>query len=141
MKRVNLADSRPLTLPAPSRAVQKSSRTRQRPAIFTALCFVSLAVSSALAAVPTDSRARGTVQDITVHGRSLEGNLDNDPADRQVSVYLPPSYNRDVKRRYPVVYFLHGFTDTNAKWFGPSRNGSISATSSIALFRTEALKN
>ena len=58
------------------------------------------------------------MQEITVHGRSLEGNLDNNPADRQVSVYLPPSYSRDLKRRYPVVYFLHGFSDTNAKWFG-----------------------
>jgi S-formylglutathione hydrolase FrmB len=69
-------------------------------------------------AASAEVRGRGTVQEITVHGRSLEGNLDNDPADRQVSVYLPPSYNRELKRRYPVVYFLHGFTDTNTKWFG-----------------------
>src|SRR5947209_4498469 len=62
--------------------------------------------------------ATSAVQEIIVHGQSLEGNLDNDPADRQVSVYLPPSYGRDTKRRYPAVYLLHGFTDTNAKWFG-----------------------
>jgi S-formylglutathione hydrolase FrmB len=83
-----------------------------------ALMALLLAASSAIAASPPGARARGTVQEITVHGRSLEGNLDNDPADRQVSVYLPPSYSRELKRRYPVVYFLHGFTDTNAKWFG-----------------------
>lgn len=67
---------------------------------------------------PADTPGQGSVQEITVHGPSLEGNLDNDPPDRQVSIYLPPSYNRDQRRRYPVVYFLHGFTDTNAKWFG-----------------------
>lgn len=84
------------------------------------LIFLLLACGAA-AAVPPEVRGRGTVQEIVVHGRSLEGNLDNDPPDRQVSVYLPPSYNRETKRRYPVVYFLHGFTDTNAKWFGAER--------------------
>jgi S-formylglutathione hydrolase FrmB len=77
----------------------------------------------AASAAPPETRARGTVQEITVHGRSLEGNLDNDPPDRQVSVYLPPSYSRDTKRRYPVIYFLHDFNDTNAKWFGAERKG------------------
>jgi S-formylglutathione hydrolase len=85
-------------------------------------CFAVLAIVSAAAVPLSGTRVRGTVQEITVHGRSLEGNLDNDPADRQVTVYLPPSYSRDVKRRYPVVYFLHGFTDTNAKWFGADQN-------------------
>ena len=27
-------------------------------------------------------------------------------------VYLPPSYARDTTRRYPVLYFLHGYTAT-----------------------------
>ena len=83
-----------------------------------ALFSTLLLVCSTAWAAPADVRGRGTVQEITVHGRSIEGNLDNNPADRQVSVYLPPSYNHDLKRRYPVVYFLHGFSDTNAKWFG-----------------------
>jgi len=60
---------------------------------------------------------QGTVDHITVHGKSLEGNLSNDPADRSVSVYLPPSYKKEAKRRYPVVYFLHGFTDSDELWF------------------------
>jgi enterochelin esterase-like enzyme len=29
-----------------------------------------------------------------------------------VVVYLPPSYARDTSRRYPVLYFLHGYTAT-----------------------------
>jgi len=33
-----------------------------------------------------------TVEHIKVHGQSLEGNLEGDAADRDVFVFLPPSY-------------------------------------------------
>ncbi len=46
---------------------------------------------------------------IKVHGKALEGNLEGDSADRDVLVYLPPSYGKQPNRRYPVVYFLHGY--------------------------------
>ncbi len=52
---------------------------------------------------------KGTVEKIQVHGKSLEGNLEGDSPDRDVFVYLPPSYATDKNRRYPVVYFLHGY--------------------------------
>lgn len=54
----------------------------------------------------------GTVEKITVHGKSLEGNLEGDSPDRVVLVYLPPSYAADQARRYPVVYLLHGYGGT-----------------------------
>jgi S-formylglutathione hydrolase len=59
----------------------------------------------------------GTVERVKVHGTSLEGNLDGDSPDRDVSVYLPASYSKDKTRRYPVIYFLHGFTDSEDNWF------------------------
>lgn len=62
--------------------------------------------------------SKGTVQRIKVHGKGLEGNLEGDSADRYVSVYLPASYKTNPKSRYPVVYFLHGYTDDDAKWYG-----------------------
>jgi enterochelin esterase-like enzyme len=52
----------------------------------------------------------GTVERIVVHGKSLEGNLEGDSPDRDVVVYLPPSYAADQTRRFPVVYLLHGYT-------------------------------
>ncbi len=52
---------------------------------------------------------KGKLERITVHGTSLEGNLEGDSADRDVFVYLPPSYAREPNRRYPVVYTLHGY--------------------------------
>jgi enterochelin esterase-like enzyme len=53
--------------------------------------------------------AKGTIERITVHGKALEGNLEGDSPDREVTVYLPPTYAADQKRRYPVLYLLHGY--------------------------------
>jgi len=49
------------------------------------------------------------VETIKVHGPSLEGNLEGDSPDRDVVVVLPPGYAKNKTKRYPVVYFLHGF--------------------------------
>ena len=51
----------------------------------------------------------GTVEQIVVHGKSLEGNLEGDSPDRDATVYLPPSYAASPTRRYPVLYLLHGY--------------------------------
>jgi enterochelin esterase-like enzyme len=63
---------------------------------------------AAPAAAPAGPRT-GKVERITVHGKSLEGNLEADSPDRAVTVYLPPSYLADQARRFPVVYLLHGY--------------------------------
>lgn len=63
-------------------------------------------------------RTQGTVDRITVHGQSLEGNLEGDSLDRDVMVYLPASYKKSSRTRYPVVYMLHGFTDDTDHWWG-----------------------
>ncbi len=42
----------------------------------------------------------------------LKGNPLGDPSTRQIPVYLPPGYAESDTRRYPVVYWLHGFTGT-----------------------------
>jgi enterochelin esterase-like enzyme len=65
---------------------------------------------------------KGQVQRIKVHGKGLEGNLDGDSADRSVCVYLPASYITNPTRRYPVIYFLHGYTDDDAKFYGFSKH-------------------
>ncbi len=38
---------------------------------------------------------KGKLERITVHAKSLEGNLEGDSADRDVFVYLPPSYEKE----------------------------------------------
>ncbi len=71
---------------------------------------------SAQAPAPAPTPTLGTIERITVHGTSLEGNLDGDTPDRPVIVYLPPSYKTDPGRRYPVVYLLHGYGLQAARW-------------------------
>src|SRR5579871_7798 len=62
------------------------------------------------------SPARGAIEHIQVHGKSLEGNLEGDSADRDVFIYLPPGYVTEASRRYPVVYLLHGYGLTAERW-------------------------
>lgn len=57
-----------------------------------------------------------TVEHIKVHGTVLEGNLEGDTVDRDVFVFLPPSYANEKSRRYPVVYALHGYSIGAEQW-------------------------
>jgi len=61
---------------------------------------------------------KGKLERITVHAKALEGNLEGDSPDRDVFVYLPPGYERESGRRYPVVYTLHGFGLHAQQWVG-----------------------
>lgn len=76
--------------------------------------FVTLAALAAAFAAPALAR----VEKATVHGISLEGNLEGNSPDRTVYVILPPSYDKAKKRHYPVLYFLHGFSATADKYMG-----------------------
>jgi S-formylglutathione hydrolase FrmB len=58
----------------------------------------------------------GRVVRDTVHGRSLEKTVTGESPDRNVIVYLPPSYDTSPAKRYPVIYLLHGITDTSDVW-------------------------
>src|SRR6186713_1635461 len=86
-----------------------------------ALCGMSELAS---AQVPTEVPAPvagarpAIVERIKVHGVALEGNLEGNAADRDVLVYLPPGYNENRKRRYPVLYALHGYSIGAEQWSG-----------------------
>ena len=73
---------------------------------------------------PAGGARTGTIERITVHGKSLEGNLEADSPDRDVTVYLPPSYAGDQARRYPVVYLLHGYGGRDDTFNGAPRQAS-----------------
>ena len=66
---------------------------------------------------PIEARAKPvTVERIKIHGMALEGNLEGDAVDCDVIVYLPPSYQMERSRRYPVVYALHGYSVGAQQW-------------------------
>lgn len=54
----------------------------------------------------------GRIQLETLSSVVLKGNPLGDPRRREMPVYLPPSYGTQRRRRYPVLYYLHGFTGT-----------------------------
>jgi enterochelin esterase-like enzyme len=56
------------------------------------------------------------LEHLKIHGASLVGNLEGDAIDREVLVFLPPSYALEKSRRYPVVYALHGFSIGAEQW-------------------------
>lgn len=77
--------------------------------------FLSAQVQTNVPAVIPDAKPV-TVQHIKIHGTALEGNLEGDAVDRDVIVFLPPSYEKDKKRHYPVVYALHGYSIGAEQW-------------------------
>ncbi|WP_299781630.1 alpha/beta hydrolase-fold protein [uncultured Formosa sp.] len=63
-------------------------------------------------------QAQGFRMRLKVPSEALKNNLINDPSTRDITVYLPPSYQTKLDKKYPVLYLLHGFTDNDSKWFG-----------------------
>jgi len=59
----------------------------------------------------------GRLESLTIDSAALAANRLGDPARRSFPVWLPPSYDRDSARRYPVIYWLAGFTGTGAGLF------------------------
>jgi S-formylglutathione hydrolase len=84
------------------------------------IAFIAIA---ALLFAETKPPAKGSVQRIKIHGKSLEGNLEGDSPDRDVSIYLPPGYDANRNQRYPVVYLLHGYLFTDQYWMGVAGPG------------------
>jgi S-formylglutathione hydrolase len=89
------------------------------PLFLVAFVLVSSPSLLSQAEAPAPPAIKGKVERIKIFGKSLEGNLMGETASPDVSIYLPPSYAKERNRRYPVVYFLHGYTNTDLGYFGP----------------------
>src|ERR1051325_1446829 len=61
----------------------------------------SVAAPQALATTQTTTTPAGGVEYNSLQSASLGKEL-------KFAILLPPSYKTDTKRRYPVLYFLHG---------------------------------
>lgn len=79
--------------------------------VFCLAC--SFNVLQVLAQGAVSQIASGKLVDVKVHSRALAGNLLKDSADQQVAVYLPPSYDTSPSKRFPAIYFLHGYSAEN----------------------------
>src|SRR5690242_18414968 len=57
--------------------------------------------------------------------QQIAGNVWGDASRRDLVVYLPPSYERDTQRRYPVTYLLHGYGNRALFWTIPHLNFAV----------------
>jgi hypothetical protein len=55
-------------------------------------------------------RLEGDVRIEFIESEALKGNALGDPSERPVVAYLPPGYDPQGSRQYPVLYCLHGYT-------------------------------
>ena len=63
----------------------------------------------------------------SLYSAALENSGGESPT-RRITIYLPPGYEENTDQRYPVIYYLHGFTSsdsTNLKWFGTDKKLEI----------------
>jgi enterochelin esterase-like enzyme len=60
--------------------------------------------------------AKVRLERIEVHSNEIAGNLIGTSPEREVIVVLPPSYDKQPRRRYPVVYALHGYSIGAEQW-------------------------
>lgn len=71
------------------------------------LLLISFAVA---ASAQPARRPQSKVETITIQSKVLN-------AARDYTIYLPPSYEQDDDRSYPILYLLHGMNDTNSGWY------------------------
>ena len=85
-------------------------RFHKKRTILLALFFY-LFIFSVAAVHARAQRPAGSVRVDSIYSKHLENKFGENPT-REVSVYLPPGYE-ESGRRYPVIYFLHGFMGDN----------------------------
>ncbi|MDQ2641987.1 MAG: alpha/beta hydrolase-fold protein [Pseudomonadota bacterium] len=99
-------------------------KTRQKTSwtVVLGACALALAAGQVQAQVQTQvpevvaGAAKARMETIKVKSREIAGNLLGTPAERDVIVILPPSYDKQRSRRYPVVYALHGYSIGPDQW-------------------------
>lgn len=67
---------------------------------------------------PCEPISAGVLLEDEVYSPGLENNLLGDTPTRKVSIYLPPGYDENTQKNYPVLYLLHGFLVDHEIWFG-----------------------
>lgn len=116
----------------PIRNIASRPGSSSQPPVLAALCTVALLLAGAILGAQRggpprrlDNPADFTLpKDSRVEFRSFRSSALGMDAD--YSVLLPPGYDEESDRRYPVVYFLHGLNNDHTSWVTP-RYGDLPA--------------
>lgn len=88
------------------------------------LTFVFLLAVNAVGLGQQPGRApSSTLEELRIPAPSLSGNVLGDPTEQPGFIYLPPSYKKELSRRYPTIYLLHGYTDRPEVWIKAGYQG------------------
>jgi enterochelin esterase-like enzyme len=52
---------------------------------------------------------RGSREIIPIPAPALQNNILGEETEQNIQIYLPPSYHSESNKRYPVIYYLHGY--------------------------------
>jgi enterochelin esterase family protein len=82
--------------------------------------------TTSLVTVPGAGPAFYDVQDVP-HGeiRTMLYKSASNGTTRELTVYVPPGYDQEPNRRYPVLYLLHGFANDHHSWHRYGRANDI----------------
>ena len=86
------------------------------------LIFANEKFKNSLVDIPGDTPLIHAIQDVphgTISYRSYFSKTLG--VARPLVVYTPPGYEKNTKEKYPVLYLIHGATDTEETWFKVGR--------------------
>ena len=84
---------------------------------------ILLLILSLIGNVASAQNYSPTIVADSLYSEFLENDGGESPT-RTMLVYLPPGYEENKNKRYPVIYYLHGFTSsdsTNLEWFATNK--------------------
>lgn len=93
-----------------------------------------------VAAASAEAQSGGITHVDTITAPSLRGNLIGDTNRREVTVYLPPGYSENTRKRYPVVYLLHGFAANHRAFMAGVYSNMNTRLSMDSLIRAKAVR-
>lgn len=93
-----------------------------------------------VAAASAEAQSGGITHVDTITAPSLRGNLIGDSNRREVTVYLPPGYSENTRKRYPVVYLLHGFAANHRAFMAGVYSNMNTRLSMDSLIRAKAVR-
>jgi len=79
---------------------------------------------------PTETPTPTPLTCLTQPGHVEEGLLETTKPPQAYFIYLPPCYDEQADKRYPVLYLLHGQTYTDDQWI---RIGAVTALDNLIL--------
>lgn len=91
---------------------------------------VSPTFTSTITPSPSPTPTSTPLSCLTNPGHVEESSLDSTTPPQEFRIYLPPCYEEQAEKHYPVLYLLHGQTYTDDQWI---RLGAVEAANALIL--------